>query len=67
LGHPRCAPAKQRSPAFSGDVAVVHNGIIENHEELREQLKALGYVFTSDTDTEVIAHLLTTNSRISLT
>jgi glucosamine--fructose-6-phosphate aminotransferase (isomerizing) len=36
----------------------VHNGIIENHEALREQLKALGYVFTSDTDTEVIAHLL---------
>ena len=37
---------------------MVHNGIIENHEALREQLKALGYVFTSDTDTEVIAHLL---------
>jgi glutamine---fructose-6-phosphate transaminase (isomerizing) len=37
---------------------VVHNGIIENHEALREQLKGLGYVFTSDTDTEVIAHLL---------
>ncbi|MFJ2481584.1 glutamine--fructose-6-phosphate transaminase (isomerizing) [Pseudomonas sp. NPDC087598] len=46
-------------PHFSGDIAVVHNGIIENHEALREQLKALGYVFTSDTDTEVIAHLLT--------
>ena len=37
---------------------MVHNGIIENHEVLREQLKGLGYVFTSDTDTEVIAHLL---------
>ena len=37
---------------------MVHNGIIENHEALREQLKALGYVFTSDTDTEVISHLL---------
>lgn len=36
----------------------MHNGIIENHEALREQLKGLGYVFTSDTDTEVIAHLL---------
>ena len=46
-------------PHFSGGIAVVHNGIIENHEALREQLKALGYVFTSDTDTEVIAHLLT--------
>lgn len=45
-------------PHFSGDLAVVHNGIIENHEVLREQLKGLGYVFTSDTDTEVIAHLL---------
>lgn len=41
-------------PHFSGnDVAVVHNGIIENHEELREELKGLGYVFTSQTDTEV--------------
>lgn len=39
-------------------IAVVHNGIIENHEQLREQLKSLGYEFTSDTDTEVIAHLV---------
>lgn len=39
-------------------VAVVHNGIIENHEELRDQLKAAGYVFTSDTDTEVVVHLV---------
>ncbi|QZD71249.1 glutamine--fructose-6-phosphate transaminase (isomerizing) [Pseudomonas sp. 3-2] len=54
------APSERNAhPHFSGDVAVVHNGIIENHEALREQLKALGYVFTSDTDTEVIAHLLT--------
>ena len=46
-------------PHFSGhEVAVVHNGIIENHEELREQLKGLGYVFTSQTDTEVIVHLI---------
>lgn len=46
-------------PHFSGnDVAVVHNGIIENHEELREELKGLGYVFTSQTDTEVIVHLI---------
>ncbi|MBS0555980.1 MAG: glutamine--fructose-6-phosphate transaminase (isomerizing) [Proteobacteria bacterium] len=41
-----------------GSVAVVHNGIIENHEELRAELKALGYEFASDTDTEVIAHLI---------
>lgn len=54
------APCERNAhPHFSGDIAVVHNGIIENHEALREQLKALGYVFTSDTDTEVIAHLLT--------
>ncbi|MDE2085056.1 MAG: glutamine--fructose-6-phosphate transaminase (isomerizing) [Xanthomonadaceae bacterium] len=41
-----------------GNVAVVHNGIIENHEELRPELKALGFAFASDTDTEVIAHLI---------
>ncbi|QAX82494.1 glutamine--fructose-6-phosphate transaminase (isomerizing) [Pseudomonas sp. DTU12.3] len=53
------APCERNAhPHFSGDIAVVHNGIIENHEALREQLKALGYAFTSDTDTEVIAHLL---------
>ncbi len=45
-------------PHVSGGLAVVHNGIIENHEALREALKADGYVFTSDTDTEVIAHLV---------
>ena len=39
-----------------GNVAIVHNGIIENHEELRAELKSLGYSFTSETDTEVIAH-----------
>jgi glutamine---fructose-6-phosphate transaminase (isomerizing) len=41
-----------------GEVAVVHNGIIENYEALREQLKARGYVFQTQTDTEVIAHLV---------
>lgn len=46
-------------PHFSSnEVAVVHNGIIENHDELREELKGLGYVFTSQTDTEVIVHLI---------
>jgi glucosamine--fructose-6-phosphate aminotransferase (isomerizing) len=39
-------------------IAVVHNGIIENYEELRASLTAAGYEFTSDTDTEVIAHLI---------
>lgn len=45
-------------PHISGTFAVVHNGIIENHEELRELLTARGYVFLSQTDTEVIAHLV---------
>jgi glutamine---fructose-6-phosphate transaminase (isomerizing) len=44
-------------PHISKDgLAIVHNGIIENHEELREDLKKLGYSFSSETDTEVIAH-----------
>ncbi|MBP5985668.1 MAG: glutamine--fructose-6-phosphate transaminase (isomerizing) [Azonexus sp.] len=45
-------------PHVSGDIAVVHNGIIENYEFLRHELSAQGYVFTSDTDTESIAHLI---------
>jgi glucosamine--fructose-6-phosphate aminotransferase (isomerizing) len=46
-------------PHISGDrVALVHNGIIENHVELREELRALGYEFISATDTEVVVHLL---------
>ena len=45
-------------PHVSSHIAVVHNGIIENHESLRAQLIELGYVFTSETDTEVIAHLV---------
>lgn len=54
------APLERNAhPHFSNEqLAVVHNGIIENHEPLRERLKGLGYVFTSDTDTEVIVHLL---------
>jgi glucosamine--fructose-6-phosphate aminotransferase (isomerizing) len=44
--------------ASRGNVAVVHNGIIENHEELRAELKAQGYEFATETDTEVIAHLI---------
>ncbi len=45
-------------PHVSGSIAVVHNGIIENYESLRSELTAQGYVFTSDTDTESIAHLI---------
>jgi glucosamine--fructose-6-phosphate aminotransferase (isomerizing) len=54
------APATENAhPIVSrGDIAVVHNGIIENHEELRAELQAAGYRFESQTDTEVIAHLV---------
>jgi glucosamine--fructose-6-phosphate aminotransferase (isomerizing) len=46
-------------PHISEDgLAVVHNGIIENHEQMRERLSAAGYAFVSDTDTEVVAHLI---------
>ncbi len=49
---------KNAHPHVSGSIAVVHNGIIENYESLRRELSAQGYVFTSDTDTESIAHLV---------
>lgn len=54
------APAVHNAhPHFSGDrIALVHNGIIENHEELRAELQAAGYTFESQTDTEVVAHLV---------
>lgn len=54
------APATHNAhPHFSrGRIALVHNGIIENYEELRKELQAAGYVFESQTDTEVIAHLV---------
>jgi glucosamine--fructose-6-phosphate aminotransferase (isomerizing) len=64
IAHTRWAthgmPAERNAhPHMSGEkVAVVHNGIIENHAELRAELQAKGYFFTSETDTEVIAHLL---------
>ncbi len=45
-------------PHATGEVAVVHNGIIENFKPLREELQARGRVFTSETDTEVVAHLI---------
>ncbi|WP_462380398.1 glutamine--fructose-6-phosphate transaminase (isomerizing) [Pseudomonas sp. Marseille-QA0892] len=54
------APTESNAhPHFSGhELAVVHNGIIENHDALRDRLKGRGYVFTSQTDTETIVHLL---------
>ena len=52
----RTAPGADRQGA--GRIALVHNGIIENHDELRAELQARGYRFDSQTDTEVIAHLV---------
>jgi glucosamine--fructose-6-phosphate aminotransferase (isomerizing) len=53
------ATERNAHPHISRDgLAIVHNGIIENYEELRDELKAAGYAFASDTDTEVIAHLV---------
>jgi glutamine---fructose-6-phosphate transaminase (isomerizing) len=49
---------KNAHPHVSGNIAVVHNGIIENHSQLREQLTAKGYLFVSETDTEVVVHLI---------
>jgi glucosamine--fructose-6-phosphate aminotransferase (isomerizing) len=56
--HPHFSPGPHAAEGAVGRIALVHNGIIENHEELREELQARGYAFASQTDTEVIAHLV---------
>ncbi len=64
IGHTRWAthgrPSEDNAhPHFTDRVALVHNGIIENYRELRQDLEAKGHVFKSETDTETVAHLLT--------
>jgi glucosamine--fructose-6-phosphate aminotransferase (isomerizing) len=56
--HPHFSPGARAAADAPGRIGLVHNGIIENHEELRAELQAKGFVFTSQTDTEVIAHLV---------
>jgi glutamine---fructose-6-phosphate transaminase (isomerizing) len=56
--HPHFSAGPRAAEGAAGRIALVHNGIIENHDELRDELKAQGYRFDSQTDTEVIAHLV---------
>ena len=72
IGHTRWAthgvPSERNAhPHVSGGVSVVHNGIIENHDAMRARLRGIGYEFVSDTDTEVIAHLVHSHLAASAT
>ncbi len=71
IGHTRWAthgkPSEENAhPHRAGGIVVVHNGIIENYFELREGLKKKGHIFTSETDTEVICHLILSYSKNGL-
>src|SRR5688500_12684482 len=71
IGHTRWAthgvPSERNAhPHISGGISVVHNGIIENHDAIRARLRAEGYEFSSDTDTEVIAHLIHSFGKLEL-
>lgn len=61
--HGGVTEANAHPHASGSELVIVHNGIIENHNELRSELKTKGYVFTSDTDTEVLAHLIAENNK----
>ena len=68
IGHTRWAThggpsEKNAHPHKSGRIVLVHNGIIENYQSLKKKLKADGFEFTSETDTEVICHLISLHSR----
>src|ERR1700753_542718 len=72
IGHTRWAthgrPSEANAhPHVAGKVAVVHNGIIENHVALRRELEAKGVRFSSDTDTEIVAHLIDEAQRAGVT
>ena len=58
LGHTRAPCDENAHPHRSGEVVVIHNGIVENYLELREELSTKGRTFSSETDTEVISHLI---------